>query len=59
MILEAFEAGDIELLALNIYESSVADARLQLLEAHFKYFTSLAQYKTLVRPTAFSTADQF
>ncbi len=55
----AFEAGDIELLALNIYESSVADARLQLLEAHFKYFTSLAQYKTLVRPTAFSTADQF
>lgn len=50
----AFEEGDIDLLALNIYESSVADARLQLLEAQFKYFFSLAIYQTKTRSEAFA-----
>ena len=49
----AFEEGDIDLLALNIYESSVADARLELLEAEYKYFTSLAIYQTITRSEAF------
>ncbi len=49
----AFEEGDIDLLALNIYESSVADARLQLLEAQFKYFSGVAKYQTTVRSQAF------
>ena len=49
----AFEEGDIDLLALNIYESSVADARLELLEAEFKYFSSLAIYQTITRSEAF------
>lgn len=50
----AFEEGDIDLLDLNIYESSVADARLQLLEAQFKYFFSLAIYQTKTQSEAFS-----
>jgi len=49
----SFEAGDIDLLALNIYESSIADAKLQLLEAQYKYFSSLAKYETMVRNQAF------
>lgn len=49
----AFEEGDIDLLALNIYESSVADARLQLLEAQYKYFYSLAIYRTITSSEAF------
>jgi len=49
----AFEEGDIELLALNIYESSVADARLQLLEAEHKYFYSLAIYRTITQSESF------
>ena len=51
----AFEEGDIDLLALNIYESSVADAQLQLLEAQYKYFSSLAAYQTISRVRAFET----
>lgn len=54
----AFEEGDIDLLALNIYESSVADARLQLLEAQFKYFFSLAIYQTKTRSQAFAGTDR-
>jgi outer membrane protein TolC len=54
----AFEEGDIDLLALNIYESSVADARLQLLEAQFKYFFSLAIYQTKTRSEAFASASR-
>ncbi len=50
----AFDAGDIDLLALNIYESSVADANLQLLEAQYKYFSGLAKYDTMVRNQAFT-----
>ena len=52
----AFEEGDIDLLALNIYESSVADARLQLLEAQHKYFFSLAIYRTITSSKAFVNA---
>ena len=50
----AFEEGDIDLLALNIYESSVADARLELLEAEYKYFFSLAIYQTITQSEAFN-----
>jgi|GEM_PF-1008889 len=49
----AFDEGDIDLLALNIYESSVADAKLQLLEAQHKYFYSLAIYQTITSSEAF------
>ena len=41
-----FETGDIDLIALNIYETAVADAQLKLLEAQFKYFFYRAIYKT-------------
>ena len=54
----SFEEGDIDLLDLNIYESSVADARLQLLEAQFKYFSSLAAYKAITNCQAFITKNE-
>ena len=44
----AFRGGDIDLLALNIYETSVADAELQLLEAQFKFFFYRAIYETAI-----------
>ena len=49
----AFDEGDIDLLALNIYETSVADAQLLLLEAQFKYSSSLAVYNTISQSEAF------
>lgn len=49
----AFEAGDVDLLLLNIYETSVADAELQLLDAQFKYFFYRSIYETAVRGRAF------
>lgn len=42
----AFEAGDIDLIALNIYETSVAEAELELLDAYFDYFFYQAVYET-------------
>ena len=39
-----FEEGDVDLIALNIYETSVADAELQLLDAQFAYFFFQAAY---------------
>ncbi len=45
----AFREGDIDLIALNIYETSVADAELQLLDAQFKYFFYRAVYRTAVQ----------
>jgi outer membrane protein TolC len=49
----SFEAGDIDLIALNIYESAVADAELELLEAQFKYFFYLAAYEVAKTGLAF------
>lgn len=45
----AFSEGDIDLIALNIYETSVADAELQLLDAQFKYFFYRAVYQTAIK----------
>lgn len=45
----AFSEGDIDLIALNIYETSVADAQLQLLDAQFKYFFYRAVYRTAIK----------
>ena len=50
----AFDEGDIDLIALNIYETAVADAELQLLDAQFKFFFYRAVYETATRATAFS-----
>ena len=51
---EAFEAGDIDLILLNIYESDVADAELQVLEAKAIYFLFRAVYETATRGRAFT-----
>jgi outer membrane protein TolC len=51
---ELFDSGDIDLLSLNIYETSFADAKLELLDAQFKYFLYQAIYET-----AASGAAQF
>ena len=40
-----FDEGDIDLIALNIYEMAVADAELQLLDAQFAYFFYRAAYR--------------
>ncbi|WP_210421372.1 TolC family protein [Mariniblastus fucicola] len=53
----AFKEGDIDLLALNIYETSVANARLELLEANHKYFSSLATYASISRSLAFESIN--
>ena len=45
----SFREGDIDLIALNIYETSVADAELQLLDAQFKYFFYRAVYQTAIK----------
>ena len=44
----AFREGDITLIALNIYETAVADAELQLLDAKFKYFFYRVIYETAI-----------
>lgn len=46
-----FEAGDIDLIKLNIYETSVSGAQLQLLDAQFKYFYYDSVYKTAINQT--------
>ena len=40
-----FEAGDIDLIALNIYEKSVTEAQLLLISANERYFDALADYR--------------
>ncbi len=50
---KSFEAGDIDLIGLNIYENSVADAELELLDAQFKYFYYRAAYQTASTGSAF------
>lgn len=52
----AFDEGDIDLIALNIYETAVADAELQLLDAQFKFFYYQAGYETAIRATAFDNS---
>ena len=49
----SFDEGDIDLIKLNIYESAVADAELQLLDAQYKYFYYRAVYETAKVGTAF------
>ncbi|MEL7498647.1 MAG: TolC family protein [Planctomycetota bacterium] len=44
----AFEEGDIDLLLLNIYETAVADAELQLLDAQYKHFFFRTVYETAI-----------
>jgi outer membrane protein TolC len=50
---QLFQAGDIDLIELNIYENSVADAELELLEAYFKYFFYRVVYETAKSGVAF------
>ena len=50
---QLFDAGDIDLIELNIYENSVADAELELFEAYFKYFFFHAIYETARAGVAF------
>jgi outer membrane protein TolC len=40
-----FEAGDIDIIQLNIYETSLADAELLLIDAELAYFSALADYR--------------
>ncbi len=40
-----FDAGDITLIELNIYEQSVTDAQLLLIAAQADYFSALANYR--------------
>ncbi|MFK7770449.1 MAG: TolC family protein [Mariniblastus sp.] len=51
---EAFEAGEIDLIKLNIYETAVATAELELLDAQYKYFFYRAIYETAKTGQAFS-----
>ena len=49
-----FEEGDIDLIALNIYEKSVTDAQLLLISAQADFLSSLADYRAVLSldPTA-------
>ena len=40
-----FEAGDIDLIDLNIYEQSVTDAQLLLIAAQADFFSAIADYR--------------
>ncbi|QDU92514.1 TolC family protein [Lignipirellula cremea] len=40
-----FDAGDINLVELNIYEKSVTESQLSLIEAQFDYFAAQADYR--------------
>ncbi len=40
-----FEEGDIDIIQLNIYETSLAEAELLLIQAEFDYFTAQADYR--------------
>ena len=44
----AFDEGDIDLLLLNIYEQSVADAELQLYSAKAAYFAASAEFQVAI-----------
>lgn len=40
-----FDAGDIDLISLNIYEQAATDARFLLIEAQADYFAAMADYR--------------
>ncbi len=40
-----FDAGDIDLVTLNIYEKSVTDAQLILISSQFEFFSAVANYR--------------
>jgi len=42
---QAFDAGDADLIVLNIYEQAVADAQLQWIDAQAEYFAAQADYR--------------
>lgn len=44
----SFEAGDIDLIELNIYETAVMDAQFDLIDANFKYFYYLSAYEAAI-----------
>lgn len=54
---EAFNAGDIDLIVLNIYEQAVADAQLSWLEAQAEYFAAQADYQAALALDPLSGRD--
>ncbi len=46
-----YEAGDIDLVVLNIFEQAVADAELELIAAKMDYFSALADYQAAIAQT--------
>jgi outer membrane protein TolC len=52
---EAFNAGDIDLVVLNIYEQAVADAQLSWLEAQAEYFLAQADYQAALALDPFAS----
>ncbi len=49
----SFEQGDIDLIELNIYETAIADARLQLIAAELDYVFFQAVYETATNNAGF------
>jgi outer membrane protein TolC len=52
-----FEAGDIDLVELNIYEQAVLDARFLLIEAEADFFIALADYRAALGADPLQQAD--
>ena len=53
---DRFNAGDIDLIVLNIYEKAVTDAQLVLIEAESDYFKAVADYRAaLAQPAGSET----
>jgi outer membrane protein TolC len=50
---EAFNAGDIDLIVLNIYEQAVADAAIAWIEAQAYYFAAQADYQAALARNPF------
>lgn len=45
---QQFQAGDIDLIVLNIYEQAEAEAELQVIDAEADYFAALADYRAVL-----------
>lgn len=45
---DQFQAGDIDLIVLNIYEQAEAEAELQVIDAEAEYFSALADYHAVL-----------
>jgi hypothetical protein len=52
-----FEVGDIDIIALNIYERAVTDAQLLLIQAQADYFTARADYRAALSMDPLTTSD--